>query len=106
RPRAARPRPARRGAPVRPTTTGCVRSLGSRGHAPNDTRLFRVTGERPWCRSIYVYVLFHPVQAVRAALMTQSTSGTAAAPPLPSPKERRRLREARSLTEEQVAAAI
>ncbi|WUS98772.1 helix-turn-helix domain-containing protein [Streptomyces sp. NBC_00708] len=38
--------------------------------------------------------------------MTQSTSGTAAAPPLPSPKERRRLREARSLTEEQVAAAI
>ncbi|WP_224756195.1 helix-turn-helix domain-containing protein [Streptomyces sp. col6] len=38
--------------------------------------------------------------------MTQSTSGTAAAPPLPSPKERRRLREARSLTEEQVAAAM
>ncbi|MFC8533661.1 helix-turn-helix domain-containing protein [Streptomyces sp. NPDC057249] len=38
--------------------------------------------------------------------MTQSTSETAAAPPLPSPKERRRLREALSLTEEQVASAV
>lgn len=38
--------------------------------------------------------------------MTQSTSGTATAAPLPSPKERRRLREAKSLTEEQVAAAV
>uniref|UniRef100_A0AAU2VQR6 Helix-turn-helix domain-containing protein n=1 Tax=Streptomyces sp. NBC_00008 TaxID=2903610 RepID=A0AAU2VQR6_9ACTN len=38
--------------------------------------------------------------------MTQSTTGTAAAQPLPSPKERRRLREAKSLTEEQVAAAV
>lgn len=38
--------------------------------------------------------------------MTQSTTGTAAAHPLPSPKERRRLREAKSLSEEQVAAAV
>lgn len=38
--------------------------------------------------------------------MTQSTSDTATASPLPSPKERRRLREAKSLTEEQVAAAV
>lgn len=38
--------------------------------------------------------------------MTQSTTGTAAAQPLPSPKERRRLRKAKSLTEEQVAAAM
>ncbi|NEC69495.1 helix-turn-helix domain-containing protein [Streptomyces sp. SID9727] len=38
--------------------------------------------------------------------MTQSTSETAAAPPLPSPKERRRLREALALTEEQVASAV
>ncbi|MFF5333289.1 sigma factor-like helix-turn-helix DNA-binding protein [Streptomyces sp. NPDC013181] len=38
--------------------------------------------------------------------MTQSTSETAAAPPLPSPKERRRLRKAKSLTEDQVAAAV
>lgn len=38
--------------------------------------------------------------------MTQSTTGTAAAYPLPSPKERRRLREAKSLSEEQVAAAV
>ncbi|MFG2565741.1 helix-turn-helix domain-containing protein [Streptomyces sp. NPDC048567] len=38
--------------------------------------------------------------------MTQSTSEKAAAPPLPSPKERRRLREALSLTEEQVASAV
>ncbi|MEU8697383.1 helix-turn-helix domain-containing protein [Streptomyces sp. NPDC048680] len=38
--------------------------------------------------------------------MTQSTTGTAAACPLPSPKERRRLREAKSLSEEQVAAAV
>ncbi|WP_328695857.1 helix-turn-helix domain-containing protein [Streptomyces sp. NBC_00342] len=38
--------------------------------------------------------------------MTQSTTGTAAAQPLPSPKERRRLREAKSLSEEQVAAAV
>ncbi|WP_202541548.1 helix-turn-helix domain-containing protein, partial [Streptomyces sp. SID2563] len=38
--------------------------------------------------------------------MTQSTSEKAAAPPLPSPKERRRLREALSLTEDQVASAV
>ncbi|MFG3134937.1 helix-turn-helix domain-containing protein [Streptomyces sp. NPDC048211] len=38
--------------------------------------------------------------------MTQSTTGTPAAHPLPSPKERRRLREAKSLSEEQVAAAV
>ncbi|MER7725382.1 helix-turn-helix domain-containing protein [Streptomyces sp. NPDC096323] len=38
--------------------------------------------------------------------MTQSTTGTPAAPPLPAPKERRRLREAKSLTEAQVAAAV
>ncbi|WP_326738198.1 helix-turn-helix domain-containing protein [Streptomyces sp. NBC_01022] len=38
--------------------------------------------------------------------MTQSTTGTAATHPLPSPKERRRLREAKSLSEEQVAAAV
>lgn len=38
--------------------------------------------------------------------MTQSTTGEAATHPLPSPKERRRLREARSLSEEQVAAAV
>ncbi|MFB7045647.1 helix-turn-helix domain-containing protein [Streptomyces microflavus] len=38
--------------------------------------------------------------------MTRSTTDEAAAPPLPSPKERRRLREAKSLSEEQVAAAV
>ena len=38
--------------------------------------------------------------------MTRKTTGPAAAPPLPSPKERRRLREARELTEEQVATAV
>ncbi|MEU0378327.1 helix-turn-helix domain-containing protein [Streptomyces cyaneofuscatus] len=39
--------------------------------------------------------------------MTRSTTEEAAAPPLPSsPKERRRLREAKSLSEEQVAAAV
>lgn len=38
--------------------------------------------------------------------MTQSTTGTSASPPLPSPKERRRLREAKSLSEAQVAAAV
>ncbi|WP_406093455.1 helix-turn-helix domain-containing protein [Streptomyces sp. NBC_01013] len=38
--------------------------------------------------------------------MTQSANGTAAAHPLPTPKERRRLREAKSLSEEQVAAAV
>ncbi|OEJ25441.1 hypothetical protein AR457_14220 [Streptomyces agglomeratus] len=37
--------------------------------------------------------------------MTQSTQ-TAPADPLPSPKERRRLREAKSLTQEQVATAL
>ncbi|MFH9468033.1 sigma factor-like helix-turn-helix DNA-binding protein [Streptomyces clavifer] len=37
--------------------------------------------------------------------MTRSTTGPAAAP-LPSPEERRRLREARALSEEQVAAAV
>ncbi|MFF5895140.1 helix-turn-helix domain-containing protein [Streptomyces argenteolus] len=35
-----------------------------------------------------------------------STTGPAPAAPLPSPKERRRLREARALSEEQVAAAM
>ncbi|MEV6477895.1 helix-turn-helix domain-containing protein [Streptomyces sp. NPDC051657] len=38
--------------------------------------------------------------------MTRSTTDGAAAPQLPSPKERRRLREAKSLSEEQVAAAV
>ncbi|MCT2542188.1 helix-turn-helix domain-containing protein [Streptomyces atratus] len=38
--------------------------------------------------------------------MTQSSTDTASAHPLPSPKERRRLREAKSLSEEQVAAAM
>ncbi|MFD7533748.1 helix-turn-helix domain-containing protein [Streptomyces sp. NPDC059849] len=38
--------------------------------------------------------------------MTQSSTDTASAHPLPSPKERRRLREAKSLSEEQVAAAV
>ncbi|WP_411081945.1 helix-turn-helix domain-containing protein [Streptomyces sp. cmx-18-6] len=38
--------------------------------------------------------------------MTRSTTDEATAPPLPSPKERRRLREAKSLSEEQVAAAV
>ncbi|MFI6947096.1 helix-turn-helix domain-containing protein [Streptomyces sp. NPDC050422] len=38
--------------------------------------------------------------------MTQSTTGTPTSPPLPSPKERRRLREAKSLSEAQVAAAV
>ncbi|MCX5399226.1 helix-turn-helix domain-containing protein [Streptomyces sp. NBC_00102] len=37
--------------------------------------------------------------------MTESTTGTADVP-LPPPKERRRLREAKSLTEEQVASAV
>ncbi|MFG3409095.1 helix-turn-helix domain-containing protein [Streptomyces sp. NPDC048142] len=37
--------------------------------------------------------------------MTRSTTDEAA-PPLPSPKERRRLREAKALSEEQVAAAV
>ncbi|MFI9581059.1 helix-turn-helix domain-containing protein [Streptomyces sp. NPDC052236] len=38
--------------------------------------------------------------------MTQSTTRSASALPLPSPKERRRLREAKSLSEEQVAKAV
>ncbi|MFE2090794.1 sigma factor-like helix-turn-helix DNA-binding protein [Streptomyces sp. NPDC059460] len=38
--------------------------------------------------------------------MTQSATDTAGSSPLPSPKERRRLREAQSLSEEQVAAAM
>ncbi|MFF4244090.1 sigma factor-like helix-turn-helix DNA-binding protein [Streptomyces sp. NPDC001822] len=38
--------------------------------------------------------------------MTRSVTGPSCATPLPSPKERRRLREARSLSEEQVAAAM
>ncbi|MFD7899390.1 sigma factor-like helix-turn-helix DNA-binding protein [Streptomyces sp. NPDC059743] len=38
---------------------------------------------------------------------TQSTAdGSSAVPPLPPPKERRRLREARSMTEKQVASAV
>ncbi|MFI8002029.1 sigma factor-like helix-turn-helix DNA-binding protein [Streptomyces sp. NPDC086010] len=38
--------------------------------------------------------------------MTRSVTDPSGAAPLPSPKERRRLREARSLSEEQVAAAM
>ncbi|MEU1485177.1 helix-turn-helix domain-containing protein [Streptomyces sp. NPDC005752] len=38
--------------------------------------------------------------------MTRSTTGPAPAAALPSPKERRRLREARALSEEQVAAVV
>ncbi|WP_069171090.1 helix-turn-helix domain-containing protein [Streptomyces griseus] len=38
--------------------------------------------------------------------MTRSTTGPASTDRLPSPKERRRLREARALSEEQVAAAL
>ncbi|WP_433402209.1 helix-turn-helix domain-containing protein [Streptomyces sp. CA-146814] len=38
--------------------------------------------------------------------MTRSTTDEPAAHPLPSPKERRRLREAKSLTEQQVAEAV
>ncbi|MEO3974124.1 sigma factor-like helix-turn-helix DNA-binding protein [Streptomyces sp. CAU 1734] len=38
--------------------------------------------------------------------MTQSTTHSAPDPPLPTPKERRRLREAKSMTEQEVAAAI
>ncbi|WP_261994322.1 helix-turn-helix domain-containing protein, partial [Streptomyces sp. t39] len=38
--------------------------------------------------------------------MTQSTAPSAPGSPLPPPKERRRLREARSLTEAQVAAVV
>ncbi|QWQ41628.1 helix-turn-helix domain-containing protein [Streptomyces sp. YPW6] len=38
--------------------------------------------------------------------MTRSTADEAAVPPLPSPKERRRLREAKSLSEEKVAAVV
>ncbi|MEV7460468.1 helix-turn-helix domain-containing protein [Streptomyces rubiginosohelvolus] len=38
--------------------------------------------------------------------MTRSTTDEAAVPPLPSPKERRRLREAKSLSEKEVAAAV
>lgn len=38
--------------------------------------------------------------------MTRSSADSASADPLPAPKERRRLREAKSLSEEQVAAAM
>lgn len=38
--------------------------------------------------------------------MTQSTTRTSSVPPLPSPKERRRLREAKAMTEKQVAEAV
>ncbi|MFC8827250.1 helix-turn-helix domain-containing protein [Streptomyces sp. NPDC057137] len=38
--------------------------------------------------------------------MTQSTTSTSSVPPLPSPKERRRLREAKAMTEKQVAVAL
>lgn len=38
--------------------------------------------------------------------MTRKPTGPAPSPPLPSPKERKRLREARHLTEEQVATAV
>ncbi|MFC5152830.1 sigma factor-like helix-turn-helix DNA-binding protein [Streptomyces amakusaensis] len=38
--------------------------------------------------------------------MTQSTTHSASSPPLPSPKERRRLREAKSMSEQEVAAAV
>ncbi|EHM28735.1 sigma-70 family RNA polymerase sigma factor [Streptomyces sp. W007] len=83
-----------------------MRHLGHAAHAANDTRLFRVTREQRLCRPIYVYVLFHSVRRCRGSTMTRSTTDEAAAPQLPSPKERRRLREAKSLSEEQVAAAV
>ncbi|MQS35837.1 sigma factor-like helix-turn-helix DNA-binding protein [Streptomyces katsurahamanus] len=38
--------------------------------------------------------------------MTQSTTHSASRPPLPSPKERRKLREAKSMSEKEVAAAL
>ncbi|WP_141726987.1 helix-turn-helix transcriptional regulator, partial [Streptomyces niveus] len=38
--------------------------------------------------------------------MTQSTTRTSSVPPLPPPKERRRLREAKAMTEKQVAEAL
>ncbi|MBT2444193.1 helix-turn-helix transcriptional regulator, partial [Streptomyces sp. ISL-36] len=38
--------------------------------------------------------------------MSRSTAGSASAVSLPTPKERRRLREAKALTEEQVAEAV
>ncbi|MFD3521024.1 helix-turn-helix domain-containing protein [Streptomyces sp. NPDC058653] len=38
--------------------------------------------------------------------MTQSTTRTDSVPPLPSPKERRRLREARAMTEKELALAL
>lgn len=49
------------------------------------------------CRSIYDYVLFR----TKGRPVTQSP-----ATPLPSPKDRRRLREAGSLTQDQVAARV
>ena len=49
------------------------------------------------CRSIYVYVLFRP----KECSVTESPASQ-----LPPPKERRRLREAGSLTQAQVAARI
>ncbi|MFC9928494.1 RNA polymerase sigma factor [Streptomyces sp. NPDC127190] len=51
------------------------------------------------CRSIYVYVLFRTEGRCRT-VTTQSTAG-----PLPPPKERRRLRAARSLTRDQEPSA-
>ncbi|MFI6083076.1 helix-turn-helix domain-containing protein [Streptomyces sp. NPDC051217] len=38
--------------------------------------------------------------------MTESTTRTSSVPPLPSPKERRRLREANAMTEKQMAVAL
>lgn len=38
--------------------------------------------------------------------MTQSTTRTSSEPPLPSPRERRRLREAKAMTEKEMAAAL
>src|SRR3954469_22336404 len=49
------------------------------------------------CRSIYVYVLFR----TKGLPVTQSPST-----PLPPPRERRRLREAASLTQAQLAARL
>lgn len=58
------------------------------------------------CRSRYVYVLFRRVLCRWGPFMTKSTTRSAAGIPLPPPKERRRLREARSLSEDAVATAV
>lgn len=38
--------------------------------------------------------------------MTQSTTRSGSSTPLPSPKERRRLREAKSMSEQEIATAV